>query len=191
MGTFLENKYKRFRGVLRALKEKGGQLHHIGCKVAVFGLIWGISAVIPNSCSTIKYVPAVDSTKVHYVDSVRWVVKDSVVVSNAAHIRDFAGLLDTLYLESNQASVRAWNDTTKAILVGDLKDKVLPPSRTRIEYRDRIVYRDSIKIEEKPVPYEVEKIVKVVPWYAKVLSWIGAISLLVVGLYIFLKLKKF
>ena len=155
--------------------------------IAAVGLVWG-------SCGPTQHLPSnpvgKDSTAVHYIDSVRWNIIDSVRITERSRYKDFTGLLDTLKIddEAGRASMRAWNDTTKGILSGSLK--VEPTKeKTKIVYREKIQYRDSIKIKEVPVPYEVEKKVKYIPWIYKVLSVIGLIWIVILLIKLIVKIK--
>jgi hypothetical protein len=139
------------------------------------------------SCSP-KVVPVTGSTdtNVHVKDSLVINIKDSIRITEATHYKDMAWLGDSLKIEGNHSRMWAVADTNKGAIIGGLEeDKV--EEKTRIEYRDRIQYRDSIQIKETPIPYPVEVIKKVVPWWAKVLSVIGGISLVCAAFYLLLR----
>lgn len=136
-----------------------------------------ILAILPTffSCTVTKYVPI--ETQVNVRDSVAISYRDSVVIIPTERIVDIVRQYDTLYLESSAAKSTAYIDTSTHTLKGTLENK--QEIQYKYVYRDRIKYRDSIQIKEVPYPVEVEKVVKVVPLWAKILSWIGGISLAV------------
>ena len=122
--------------------------------IFVFIIAYGLATV---SCGQIKkYLES--RTEVHIKDSTVVNVIDSTVVHEKSVYKDYTGLLDTLRItdESGRGSMTAWADTTHNLIAGQLK---IEPSKekTRIQYRNKIVYRDSIKIEEKikEVPVKV------------------------------------
>ena len=133
------------------------------------------------ACKTVYVpVPSTTSTTVNVKDSVALHIKDSVRLIERSVYKDYTGLLDTLSISLEKASMRAWADTSRNLIAGELKTEPVE-EKTKIVYRDRLVYKDSVRIEEKPVPYEVEKLVKYTPWYSKVLSSIGIISILTIS----------
>lgn len=93
--------------------------------------------------------------------NVQVVVKDSTVIRDSLRvvdlpverIVDMVAVYDTLELETSLAKSRAWVDTNRHVLVGDIENK--NQAKIKVEYRDRIIYRDSIYTKEVPVPYEV------------------------------------
>ena len=102
-------------------------------------------------------------------------------------MRDYTGLLDTLRMETDYAESESYVDTAKNSLVGSIRNKDrhidIP-----VQYKERIVYRDSIRDREVPVP--MEKIVKTHYSYEKWL-WIWSIlSAVIIGIAIYFKLKK-
>lgn len=162
-------------------------------KLIYFLLIFLIIVGILSSCGTVKYVPVEGKTETvtNYVDSVRWDVRDSVILVEKSIYKDYVGLLDTLVIESGIAKAKAWADTTHNILNGSLEGKAYVQREVKIEYKDRIVEKtDSVYIE-KPVPYEVVKEKKVTPkwaWY----SLIGIIieTLILAAFIYFLFFKR-
>lgn len=163
---------------------KNGHTYH-----QIWALFCALSILV--GCSTVKYVPieAKTETITHYVDSVRWQTRDSVVMVEKSIYKDYTGLLDTLTIESGIAIAKAWNDTTHNILNGSLEGKSYVLRETKVEYRDRIVERTDTCYVEKPIPIEVEKVVKKNP---KLLWWSLGINILVVllvALRIYLKFQ--
>lgn len=66
------------------------------------------------------------------------------------------------------------------------------------KWRERIVYRsiataDTVLVTDtvpKPYPVEVVKEVNVLKWWQRVLMWSGGISLLIIGVLVFIKKKR-
>lgn len=142
--------------------------------------------VFAAGCSTIKYVPVKETEYITVRDTT--VLRDTTIKYEIEKqvVRDYTGLLDTLRLETDFAKSTAFVDTTANLLKGTIENK--PEKTIKIQWRERTVYKDSIRTVEKPYPVEVEKRVKYVPWYAKFLSWVGALSLIAAILYF---LRKF
>ena len=131
-------------------------------------------------CTTIKYVPVKETEYVTIKDSIYF--RDTLIriELEKARISDFVNVGDTLVLSTDYVRSTAFLDTLAGTLKGSLvtlKDYVEKP----VQFKERIVYRDSIVKQEIPVPVEVEKIVKHTPWYAKVLAWIGFAALLLLA----------
>lgn len=147
-----------------------------------------------QGCKT-QYVPITGSTSttVNVKDSTVFNIKDSVRIIERSRYKDYGDLLKVIRIDGNRSHMTAWVDTTKNILNGELVEDPVQ-EKTHIEYRDRIEYKDSVRVEIKPEPYpvEIEKKVKYIPWYNQVLSAIGLISLLtalaILGIK-FIKLK--
>ena len=104
-------------------------------------------------CSTIKEIPVQTVEKVVVRDSV--IFRDSVVYIPQERIVEIVPQLDTLFMDIETASSKAYLDTTNMLLRGELKSKKkeVVKYQTIIEYRDRI---DTVYIKE-PQPYEVIK----------------------------------
>ena len=139
-------------------------------------------------CSVTKYVPVESQTVTHYIDSVKYNVRDSVVIIPREVYHTYGDLLDTLKMNTKYAYAEAFIDTTHNILNGHLESKATLEYREKIVYKDKIQYRDSIQIKE--VPIEVVKTVSKTP---KVFWWVLGYSILLtlaVGAYFYLKLRK-
>ena len=108
-----------------------------------------------TSCKTIQYVPVKGDTQIEYRDTT--VYRDSVIYIPKETIKEIVPALDTLYMETSLAQSRTYLDTSMRVLRGDMKNK--KGITEKIQYKDRIVYRDSISIQE--VPIEVEKVKEV------------------------------
>lgn len=114
-------------------------------------------------------------------------IKDSTVFHHKTVNRDYAGLLDTLRIQGERSSMKAFADTSNFTIKGELtEDPVKEVFKEKIVYRE---HRDTLW-REKEVPVEVEKPVKYVP---KIYKWSLAFSiavLLILGIGIYLKISK-
>lgn len=124
----------------------------------------------------VQYVPVKETEYVSVRDSIYF--RDTLVriELEKARLSDFVNVGDTLILSTDLALSTAFVDTTSGTLKGtieNIKKYVEKP----VQIKEKIVYRDSIVKQEIPVPYEVEKIVKVVPWFWRVMSVIGILAL--------------
>lgn len=146
----------------------------------MYRLIYFIIAIfLTVSCSPkVRYVPVHSDTNVR--DSVIVSYRDSIRVIPIERIVDIVAEYDTLYLETSLAEAKAYVDSNNHCLKGEIQNK------KEIEYRyiKETVYetKDSIIFQTKPYP--VEKPVKYVPLWAKILSIIGGISLAVAAGYV-------
>lgn len=160
-------------------------------KLKNLGIICGAVLVLNlavQGCRTI-YVPSETSTTVTVKDSTVINIKDSIRITEKSIYKDYAGLLDTLKVKNERASMTAWADTSKNLIVGELQTEPVE-EHYKIIYKDRVEYRDSVRVEEKKVPYPVEKEVKVYPKWMVILSILGII-LTGVGLFkLYLKFKN-
>ena len=146
------------------------------------------TGLVLGSCKTI-YVPVPGQTVVEYRDSVVTKLDTlKVEVKNTEYIRDWTGLLDTLSLnaEGGKIQSRAWVDTTKAVLVGELETKpreveVIVPSTTEYHQKDSTSI-EPIIIEKVETKYKTPRWA----WWTLVFNVLG-IALL--GLKIWLKFK--
>ena len=150
-------------------------------------LLLTLTFILAVSCSLFKEVPVKDqinirdSIAIHQVDSVVYIPKEV--------IKDIVPVYDTLKMETSMAQAEAYVDTTTHTLKGSLKNK--QGTTTKIKYVDRVQYRDSIQIKEVPIPVEVEKEVKIHPWYERILwimSAIGLVFIVSIGLKIYRKI---
>ena len=127
-------------------------------------------------CGTTKPVQPTSQVIYTYKDST--VIKDSLRIVDlpVERIVDVAAVYDTLELETSLAKSRAWVDFSKHVLAGEIENKT--QAKIRVEYKERLIYRDSIYTKEVPVPYEVEKVVTKYP----TLFWILlAFAVIVIG----------
>lgn len=115
------------------------------------------------------------------------IYRDSIVYIPQERIVEIVPQLDTLFMDIETASSKAYLDTTNMLLRGELKSKKkeVVKYQTIIEYRDRV---DTVYIKE-PQPYEVIKKEKYIPsifWW----SLIGNIIVIFyLGFRIYLKIK--
>ena len=128
------------------------------------------------------YVNVVDSVAIRYLDSIR--------VVEQLKVRNYAWR-DTLFLEGKRSRAWAAIDSTKDtdILVGELEEDAIE-ERTRIVYRDRVQYKDSIRTLEKKTPYPVEVERKVTPRWAWWSLIANVITILIGAFVAYLKFKK-
>lgn len=94
--------------------------------------------------------------------------------------------MDTLKLETSYAKAEAYLDTANTVLRGTIENKSDVPVKTQIKWKEKIVYKDSIRIVEKEVPVEVIKEVKVYPktyWLFMAIS-IAALAYIILKVYL-------
>lgn len=105
------------------------------------------------SCK-VQYVPVEHTEYVHTIDSVYF--RDTTIKYKVEkeYVRDYAGLTDTLEMETSYASARAWVDTSRAVLAGSIRNKEnvidIP-----VSVKEKVTVRDSIVYKDVPVPVEV------------------------------------
>lgn len=150
-------------------------------------LILAATVALVFGCGTVKYVPVETIKEVHVKDSVY--VRDTLVriELEKARLVDFVDVGDTLVLQTDLARSTAFLDTTSRKLKGTLEN-IKPYVEKPIPVQHKIEYRDTVITKEVPVPVEVTKEVRYIPWWAKVLSWIGGLSLAAAIIYILLKI---
>ena len=137
------------------------------------------------SCSP-KVLPPIE-THTQIRDSVVVSYRDCTIVVPIERVVDIVRPYDTLFLSTSLAKAKAYIDTTTHTLKGEIENT--QEVKYKYIYVDKIKVKDSLVYVDKPVPYPVEKTVKVVPWYMKVLSFIGTISIIALAIFIVLKLK--
>ena len=112
-------------------------------------IIFIIFSILTVSCATTKYVPIEKETieKTVVKDSI--IYRDSIVYLPKERIVEVVPQLDTLKMDIELASAKAYLDTSALVLKGELKSKESPKKQyiERIEYRDRT---DTMYVE-KPV----------------------------------------
>lgn len=150
--------------------------------IALYGAILG-------SCGAIKPLPAETATTVHVKDSTIFHIKDSIRITEATRYKDLAWLGDTLKIEGQRSRMWATADTTKEVILGGLEEDRVE-EKTKVVYKTKWMVKDSIRVEEKPVPVEVIKEVKVYPKGLVILSILGIISILVLLFILYIKIKR-
>lgn len=145
-----------------------------------------VLALALTACKTV-YVPVEHTEYVHTIDSVY--VRDTTIKYQLEkeYIRDFTGLLDTLTLETGLAVSKAWVDTSKSVLAGEIRNKEKALD-IPVSVKEKVTVRDSIVYQEKPVPVEVVKVVH--PGYEKWLWVWGVASALLLAFLAYLKFFK-
>ena len=142
--------------------------------------------IMLGGCGTIKKVEVEHRIETHYVDSTIYHL-DTIKVEVPREVYgDYAGLLDTLRLETSVASSWAAVDTTNMVLKGELKNKDVALEK-EIHWKERIVYRDSLVYQEIPVPVEVIK--EVTPRWAWFSLGVSIFFILGFILFFLIKLK--
>lgn len=104
----------------------------------------------------------------NYVDTVRW--HDSIVVVPVERYVDLVREYDTLRLSTSLASAEAWLDTTNDCLRGSIWNKNTYTYEK--EVINHYIKKDSIVYRDRPVPYEVEKVVEKAPWTFKIYRFV-------------------
>lgn len=144
-------------------------------------------AVFFTACKTIQYIPIETIKEVSVHDTTVLHRTDTLVQVPEVSISDFIDLKDTLIMRGTLSESRSWVDSTAMVLKGRLVQTGKIP--VQIVEKERVVYRDSLVKQEIPAPFEVEKIVKVVPWFWRVMSVIGILALAYIAFRFFV-LKK-
>lgn len=136
------------------------------------------------SCSTVKYVPTETKIETVYRDSVR--IKDSTVVTIIPKERvvDIVPVYDTLKMATSTAESKSWVDTSLRCLRGQIEAKNRQESK--IIYKEKIQYRDTVITKEIPVPFKVEVEKKYIPNIFK----FSFIYLIMSLLFIFYRIYK-
>ena len=145
-------------------------------------LIAVISTALIAACTTVRYVPIKETEYVHIRDSVYF--RDTLVrvELEKARLADFCDVNDTLVLQTDLARSTAFLDTTSGKLKGTLENTKRYVEKN-VPLKEKIVYKDSIVYQDKPVPVEVEKVVKVVPWFFRVCTVIGLLAMCALALW--------
>lgn len=140
------------------------------------------------ACTKKIYIPVETVREVSVHDTTYLHKTDTLVQVPEVSISDFIDITDTLHLRGTHSSATAWLDTTHRVLAGKLVQGGKLP--VTIVEKERLVYRDSVVTQEIPVPVEIEKTVKVVPWIYKVLSVIGIFALCFIAIWAWFKFFK-
>lgn len=141
------------------------------------------------SCGSAKYIPTETKIVYNYIDSTIVSYKDSIIFIEipVERIVDVVAQYDTSKLETTVAKSTAYVDTTTHTLKHSLTNKdTVVKKEVKIEYVDRIVYKDSVIVEHVPVEVPVEKIV-----YPKVFWWLLGWAILCLLFFVLKIYKKF
>lgn len=151
-------------------------------KNTTFLLIAVVSTVLTVGCKTIQYVPVETIKEVHIKDSVYF--RDTLVrvELEKARLADFVDLGDTLVLQTDLARSTAFLDSASGKLKGTLEN-IKRYAEKNVPLKEKVVYKDSVVTKEVPVPVEVEKVVKVVPWFFRVCTVIGLLAMCTLALW--------
>lgn len=143
-----------------------------------------------GSCGQIKYVPVNTTTQVEIKDSTVLHIKDSIRYTEATRYKDLAWLGDSLKIEGQRSRMWAVADTAKGAIVGGLEEDP-QEEKHRIIYRDRWKTKDSLVFQDRPVPYEVTKEVKIIPKFWIITGVFGIICMVLLLTFIGLKIYRF
>lgn len=150
-------------------------------KLATFLLI----ILCALACTKKIYIPVEKTEYVSVHDTTYLHRTDTLVQIPEVSLSDFIDIADTLKLVGSYSSATAWVDTTHGVLAGKLVQGGKLP--VQIVERERVVVKDSLIYEQVPYPVVEEKIVKVVPWFWRIMSVIGIFAIAYVAFKIFLK----
>ena len=141
----------------------------------ILTILIAVSCALISSCGTTKYVYLPGETIYNYKDSVIVHVDSVKVDVPIERYVDIVNYTDTLTLETSVAKAIAYADTISHTLKGDIKNKTTQLKK-EIIYKDRIIEKEVYK--DKPYPVEVDKEVKIHPWYERILWVMSAIGLI-------------
>lgn len=154
-------------------------MYHLKFKNLMTGLILVLFLIL-TGCKT-------QPPTVVEKEKIVWTYRDSIITRDSVcyiPIERFVYIVpqyDTLVLKSSIAESKTWLDTLNHILKGEIKNTGAIQYKTK--YIERVVVNDSIVEIEKPVPYEVEVVKKVIPSWA----WISLGFSIIVLALIFIK----
>ena len=139
-----------------------------------------------NSCAATQknIITPKEEIKITLRDSV--VIKDSIRIVPIEVVKEISPQYDTLIMETSLAKSKSWIDTANKSLRGEIINKQQKQQRERIEIR-YIEKTDTIKIVE-PMPYPEPE-----PYVPKIYKYSMGFSIIVIvvlGLLIFLKIKR-
>lgn len=142
--------------------------------------------VLSLNCSTTKYIPLEKEEITHQKDSIVYIFKDSVIITPVERVINITFPNQISDLETTLAKSNAYTDSL-GFMHHTLENKtnVMKQKETIIQYKEKID-TTYIKIQE---PYEVEVPVKYIPKFYKFTFYWFWITLLIVGLTLFLKIR--
>ncbi len=128
----------------------------------------------------------------HYVDSVMFHDSTIFVEVPMEVIKEVVPPYDTLKMETSLASSVSYVDTLTHTLKGSLENKT-SPIETKIMWKEKVVYKDSIitkeTVNEVEVPVPVKKIPK--SYFALLLYFIASLIVSAAAMYYRFKNKLF
>jgi hypothetical protein len=148
-------------------------------KYTISFLALAVTMIFSLACTTIKYVPVETVKEIAVHDTTYLHRTDTLVQVPEVSLSDYINVTDTLRLEAPYALSTAWVDTTLGILKGRLVQGGKLP--VQVVEKERVVTKDSLVYQDRPVPVEVEKVVKKVPLLYKIFAWIGFAALLLLA----------
>lgn len=150
-------------------------------------LVFSALFLLVFSGCKVQYVPVEHTEYVTVRDSVY--LRDTTIQYKIEkeYVRDYTGLLDTLDMETSYASAKAWIDTSRATLSGEIRNKE-NVINIPVQVKEKVTVRDSIVYQDRPVPVEVEKVVH--PKYEWGLWGYVVLTLLAFIAYLLWKFKK-
>lgn len=128
----------------------------------------------------------VEKDKLVYVTKDSIVHRDSTVYVPVEVFKDYA--LDTLVLRTSLAESKSWLDTSSAYLVGEIRN--LNALEVKYIEVDKWHTKDSLVYKEKPVPYQVIEEKMYIPTFAWICIVWAAISIVLLGLWLYFKFWK-
>lgn len=145
-----------------------------------------LGLVIGMSGCKIHQPTVIEKEKLIYVTKDSIVHRDSLVYMPVEVYKDYS--LDTLVLQTSLAISKSWLDTSSAYLVGEIRN--LKAVQIKYVEVDKWHTKDSIveKTKEVPVEVVVEK-VRNSRFATACIVW-SIVSLILIGLLIYLKIKK-
>lgn len=144
------------------------------------------TAILLGSCGCLHHLPPAENN-VNVKDSLVINYRDSTIFHHKTVNKDYTGLLDTLRIQGEHSSMKAYADTSKFMINGELTEE---PFKERIVYKDKIHYKDSIQYVKEPYPVEVVKEKKVVPKWCWWLLVFVLLESVVYAVKIYLKISK-
>lgn len=130
--------------------------------------------------------PPVTHTVIEYRDSLVFKT-DTVGVPIPVEVVKEITPTDTLKMETSLAKSVSYYDKDIKMLRGTLENKK-GSIKTEIVYKERVIVRDTTITKEVPVEVVVEK--KVTPRWAWVSLIVSIISVMLIGFYAYLHLKR-
>ena len=151
---------------------------------AVFVAMAAIILIFLVGCKPKQVI--VEKEKLVYVTKDSIVHRDSTIYVPVEVYKDYA--LDTLVLRTSLAESKSWLDTSSAYIVGEIRNlKALEVKYIEV---DKWHTKDSLVYKEKPVPYPVVEEKRYIPTFAWICIVWAAISIVLLGLWLYFKFWK-